>query len=77
MGPTHGPGFVQEYTNCLKKFDLIDDSSRFGLLMLIVGQIKLLFIEEDYNVVAQIMPDGREGLTAFSGVFQETADTHI
>ncbi|TAD94454.1 MAG: T9SS C-terminal target domain-containing protein [Bacteroidetes bacterium] len=28
----------------------------------------------DYNVLPQIWPDGREGATAFSGVFQPTVD---
>lgn len=28
----------------------------------------------DYNLIPQIMPDRKEGLTAFSGVFQATAD---
>ncbi|MBK8152940.1 MAG: T9SS type A sorting domain-containing protein [Saprospiraceae bacterium] len=74
MGPTHGPGFVQEYTNCLKQFDLIDDSSQIRITNVNRWTDKTAFHRRDYNVVAQIMPDGREGLTAFSGVFQETAD---
>lgn len=74
MGPTHGPGFVQEYTDQIRKFKINDD----GILLNITHLPTLTDAEQlhrrDYNVVPQIMPDGQEGVTAFSGVFQKTVD---
>lgn len=74
MGPTHGPGFIQEYTNAIRVFELQDDGS----------QVKITHIKEhidtenlhrrDYNAEAQILPNGEEGITMFSGVFQHTVD---
>lgn len=74
MGPNNGPGFIQEYTNAIRKFTLEDD----GMTIKIIHQTEIYdraqLHRRDYNVAPQIMPDGREGLTAFSGVFQENVD---
>jgi hypothetical protein len=74
MGPTHGPGFFQEYTNAIRKFQIQDDGTNLNIVHLpgVVDPVHLH--RRDYNVASQIMPDGSEGLTAFSGVFQTTAD---
>lgn len=74
MGPTHGPGFVQEYTEQIRRFRIENNGNG-----LIVSHLPPITDAEqlhrrDYNVVAQIMPGGQEGLTAFSGVFQKTVD---
>jgi len=74
MGPTHGPGFIQEYTNASKKFTISHNGETFSVTHLpaIVDSENLH--RRDYNVVPPIMPTGQEGLTAFSGVFQTGVD---
>jgi len=70
MGPNHGPGFIQVYTNGIRKFTISDDGETFSVTHLpsIVDAENLH--RRDFNVVPQIMPNGQEGLTAFSGVFK-------
>lgn len=74
MGPDHGPGFIQHYTNAIRRFTVEVDDQEFNVQMVseIVDSSSLH--RRDYNVVASVLPDGREGLTAFSGVFQPDAD---
>lgn len=74
MGPTQGPGFIQEYTNAIRKFEIKDDGNEIT-----IKHKDALINEEqlhrrDYNVAPQIFPNGRFGLTAFSGVFQKDVD---
>lgn len=74
MGPTHGPGFLQEYTNQIRKFKLYDDGVNLTIQHLPgFTDVKNLH-RRDYNVVPQILTNGQEGLTAFSGVFQSNVD---
>lgn len=73
MGPSHGPGFVQEYTNAIRTFKIPDN-----------GSLAITDFQEtvdtanlhrrDYNMAPQIFPDGAKGFTAFSGVFQHQVD---
>ena len=74
MGPTHGPGFFQEYTNAIRKFDISDNGTTITINhhAPIVDTVNLH--RRDYNVTNQILPDGSEGITAFSGVFQYGID---
>lgn len=74
MGPTHGPGFIQEYTNAIRKFQLNDDGTNININHFpeIIDTANLH--RRDYNVAPQIMPNGQEGATAFSGVFQQNVD---
>lgn len=74
MGPNHGPGFIQIYTNASRKFTISQNDVTLSVTHLpaIIDAINLH--RRDYNVVPQIMPTGQEGLTAFSGVFQEGVD---
>ena len=74
MGPTHGPGFVQEYTNQIRKFNLTDDGTTVTISHFPAITDSNELHRRDYNVTPQIMPNGEEGLTAFSGVFQKAAD---
>lgn len=74
IGPNHGPGFFQEYTNQIRKFDLTDNAAVVTISNYQTITDTLAFHRRDYNVVPQILPGGYEGLTAFSGVFQSTAD---
>ncbi|MBP6334381.1 MAG: T9SS type A sorting domain-containing protein [Bacteroidia bacterium] len=74
MGPTHGPGFIQEYTNAIRKFNLSDNGSTLSITHLPSFVDSVNLHRRDYNVVPQILPTGEEGLTAFSGVFQIGVD---
>lgn len=70
MGPTHGPGFIQIYTNAIRKFTIYDNGVTLSVTHLPTVIDATNLHRRDYNVVPQIMPSGQEGLTAFSGVFQ-------
>lgn len=74
MGPTHGPGFKQEYTNAIRKFKLQDDGNTITVNHLPSFYDEANLHRRDYNVVSQILPNGQEGLTAFSGVFKADVD---
>lgn len=74
MGPTHGPGFEQEYTSAIRKFTLEDNGTTIT-----VNHSPEIYDEEnlhrrDYNAEAQILPNGDEAITMFSGVFQVDVD---
>lgn len=72
--PENNPTFTQEYTNQIRKFKIIDDGTTLSIKHLqSITDAKNLH-RRDYNVVPQIMPNGEQGLTAFSGVFQVDAD---
>jgi len=74
MGPDHGPGFSQAYTNAIRKFTIQDNGTTFTILHKDEVIDERLLHRRDYNVAPQIFPDGQEGLTAFSGVFQKDVD---
>ncbi len=74
MGPNHGPGFFQQYTNQIRKFTLIDNGVSLTISNYQTITDSLAFHRRDYNVVEQILQNGNEGLTVFSGVFQTAAD---
>lgn len=74
MGPNHGPGFFQEYTNAIRRFTIEDKSNLEGITFLPEWFDSLQLHRRDYNVVDQIFPDGSMGFTAFSGVFQLEQD---
>jgi hypothetical protein len=73
-GPTSGPGFIQIYTNAIRKFNINDDGVTLSVnhLPSIIDATNLH--RRDYNAVPQILPTGVEGITAFSGVFQVGVD---
>lgn len=73
-GPTHGSGFIQEYTNQIRKFNLTDNGIAINVTHLAPETDLVNLHRRDYNAVSQIMPNGVEGVTAFSGVFQPTVD---
>ena len=74
MGPDHGPGFVQEYTNAIRKFTLIDDGKTIVINHLPSFEDRVNLHRRDYNAEPQILPNGAEGITMFSGAFQLNAD---
>ncbi|WP_123912676.1 T9SS type A sorting domain-containing protein [Hanstruepera neustonica] len=74
MGPDHGPGFIQEYTNAIRKFQLADDGTTITVTHLTPHEDAANLHRRDYNAEVQILPNGEEGITMFSGVFQEAVD---
>lgn len=72
--PMNGPSFTQEYTNQIRKFTVEDDGTNLVVTFFPPDTDTAHLHRRDYNVIPQIMPDGQEGLTAFSGVFQTVAD---
>lgn len=74
MGPDHGPGFVQEYTNAIRKFTMTDEGNLLVITHLDSYTDAKNLHRRDYNAREQIMPDGKEGITMFSGVFRTDVD---
>lgn len=74
MGPDHGPGFFQQYTDQVRKFKIADDGINIRITHYQAITDALAFHRRDYNVAPQILPNGEQGLMLFSGVFQPAAD---
>lgn len=74
MGPNQGQGFIQEYTDAVRKFNLVDDGTTMTVTHLAPHTDAVNLHRRDYNAEPQIMPDGSYGITMFSGVFQHNAD---
>lgn len=74
MGPDHGPGFSQSYTNAIRRFKVVEKNNTFEINHLAGYYDPQKLHRRDYNVVPQILPNGSEGLTLFSGVFRTDAD---
>lgn len=74
MGPSHGPGFVQEYTNEIRRFQLAYIDGQLTLTNYSATKDTANLHRRDYNMLPQIFPGGQPGFTAFSGVFQYEQD---
>lgn len=74
IGPDHGPGFVQEYTNQIRRFHIMDDGTSIMIHHEPSYTDTAQLHRRDYNAEAQILSDGQEGITMFSGVFQYGVD---
>lgn len=74
MGPGHGPGFIQEYTNAIRTFKIQDNGQQISITDFHEVTDSANLHRRDYNMAPQIFPDGSAGFTVFSGVFQYTSD---
>ncbi|WP_341902982.1 T9SS type A sorting domain-containing protein [Fluviicola taffensis] len=72
--PMGNPSYTQVYTDAIRKFNLSDDGTTITITHLPTITDANNLHRRDYNAVPQILPDGAEGITAFSGVFQPTID---
>jgi hypothetical protein len=72
--PMGHPTYTQTYTNAIRKFNLSDDGTTLTITHLPALTDATQLHRRDYNAVPQILPNGEEGITAFSGVFQPTVD---
>ncbi len=70
MGPNHGPGFIQNYTDEIRKFEISDDGVNLSINNYSATKDAKNLHRRDYNMVPQIFPSGEQGFTMFSGVFQ-------
>ncbi len=70
MGPNNGSGFIQEYTNAIRRFRLTDDGVNLEIQHLEPFVDADNLHRRDYNAEPQILPNGEQGITMFSGVFQ-------
>lgn len=74
QGPDHGPGFYQKYSNAIKQFTIEDDGSALAVDNYTETIDTVNLHRRDYNLAPQIFPNGSQGFTAFSGVFQYNQD---
>lgn len=74
MGPDNGPGFIQEYADAINIFTIEDDGTELSITHLPSFSDTENLHRRDLNAESQIMPNGEEGITVFSGVFQEDVD---
>jgi hypothetical protein len=68
---TTGGFFVQTYSNSVRTFTINDNGTNLSVSDFAEQTDTNNFHRRDYNLVPQIFPDGQEGFTAFSGVFQK------
>lgn len=72
--PMGNPTYTQVYTDAVRRFTLTDNGTTITVNHLPAYTDAANLHRRDYNAVPQIMPDGTEGFTMFSGVFQPTVD---
>ena len=70
----NNPTFTQEYTNQIRRFFIQDDGVTIAVTHLSPFTDPTHLHRRDYNAESQILPNGEEGITMFSGVFQEDVD---
>ena len=68
--PMGNPTYTQVYTNSIRKFNISDNGITITITHLNTITDATNLHRRDYNAVPQIMPNGAEGITVFSGVFQ-------
>lgn len=72
--PMGNPTYTQVYTDAIRKFNLLDDGINISITHLPTILDAANLHRRDYNAIPQILPNGAEGITAFSGVFQPSID---
>jgi hypothetical protein len=72
--PMNHATFEQSYTNQIRRFTLEDDGLNIVVHHLEPFTDENLLHRRDYNAESQILPNGEEGITMFSGVFQAAVD---
>lgn len=74
QGPNNGPGFIQNYTDEIRTFEIIDDGINLSIANYSAQNDTNNLHRRDYNMSPQIFPDGTSGFTMFSGVFQHNVN---
>ena len=72
--PMGNPSYTQTYTNQIRKFTIKNSNNElsFDNYSTITDPVHLR--RRDYNLLSQIFPNGEEGFTISSGVFQQNID---
>ena len=73
-GPDHGPGFIQQYSNEIRKFTLQYENNIPVVKYYSAINDSINLHRRDYNLVPQVFSDNEFGYTMYSGVFQYNAD---
>ncbi|WCL81860.1 T9SS type A sorting domain-containing protein [Saprospira sp. CCB-QB6] len=74
QGPTHGPGFTQYYSDAIRSFSLSEQNGQLQINNYQEQVDSANLHRRDYNLVPQVFPNGEEGFTIFTGVFQHQVD---
>lgn len=74
MGPNNGPGFIQNYTDEIRTFQIDDDGVNLSIVNYTAQNDTNNLHRRDYNMLPQIFPNGSQGFTMFSGVFQHNVN---
>lgn len=74
MGPNNGPGFIQNYTDEIRTFQINDDGVNLSIVNYVAQNDTNNLHRRDYNMSPQIFPNGSHGFTMFSGVFQHNVN---
>lgn len=69
MGPNNGPGFIQQYTDEIRTFKIVDDGINLSVQDYNAQNDPANLHRRDYNMSPQVFPNGTHGFTMFSGVF--------
>lgn len=72
--PMGNPTYTQSYTNQIRKFSINNSGSQPVMSNYTTITDPVHLRRRDYNLLPQIFPDGSEGFTISSGVFQATVD---
>jgi len=72
--PMGGQSYTQTYVNGIRKFKINNSSSTLAYSNYSVTTDQVHLHRRDYNLVPQIFPNGDEGYTISSGVFQVGVD---
>ena len=72
--PRNGPSFVQTYTYAIRRFKVLASDAGYKVEIYPSITDTAQMRRRDLNAAAQIMPNGEEGLSIFSGVFREDID---
>ncbi|MEZ4875489.1 MAG: hypothetical protein R2793_08580 [Flavobacteriaceae bacterium] len=72
--PMGNPTYTQEYTNAIRKFTIDNSGSQLSYDNYTTIEDPVHLHRRDYNLLPQVFPNGTEGLTISSGVFQQNVD---
>lgn len=74
MGPDHGPGFSQQYSNEIRKFSIEFENDVPVIKNYSAIRDSINLHRRDYNLVPQVFENEVTGYTMYSGVFQYNQD---
>lgn len=72
--PMGNPTYTQTYTNAIRTFTVANDGDQLSFTEAETFIDEVHLHRRDYNLIPQVFPDGEEGFTISSGVFQTNVD---